>query len=236
MTLLASLIQVAPVAWVEGIETITLRPCDVLVEAGEPVTHLVFPEAGLISVLAAASPSPAAEVEVALLGAGDIIGVAALLANTPSSHRVAVRVGGTAYRVSVLPTLGVLDTCPAARDILLKYAGRTMSDLHAEVAITSRFNVRARLCRRLLQASKLLGTDALAFTHNHLSQALGVRRSTVTVELQELEGEGLIRSTRGVVTIRDAAGLQAQVRDRSDVGEAVVHRTPSLQLVAGARA
>ena len=45
-------------------------------------------------------------------------------------------------------------------------------------------------------------------THDFLALLLGVRRQGVTVALHELEGRGLIRSTRGEVRILDREGLE----------------------------
>ena len=50
--------------------------------------------------------------------------------------------------------------------------------------------------------------DALTVTHDFLALLLGVRRQGVTVALHELEGRGLIRSTRGEIRILDREGLE----------------------------
>jgi DNA-binding transcriptional MocR family regulator len=49
--------------------------------------------------------------------------------------------------------------------------------------------------------------DDLLITHEFLALLLGVRRQGVTVALHELEGRGLIRSTRSHVRILDRDGL-----------------------------
>jgi DNA-binding FadR family transcriptional regulator len=48
---------------------------------------------------------------------------------------------------------------------------------------------------------------SFTITHEFVSVMLGVRRSGVTLAIQILEGKGLIRATRGSVTIVDRAGL-----------------------------
>jgi hypothetical protein len=49
----------------------------------------------------------------------------------------------------------------------------------------------------------------ITITHEFLAVMLGVRRPGVTVALQLLEGRGLIRATRGEITLRDRDGLVA---------------------------
>jgi DNA-binding transcriptional ArsR family regulator len=48
----------------------------------------------------------------------------------------------------------------------------------------------------------------LELTHDFLSIMLAVRRPTVSLALQKLEGMHLIRSDRGCVRVRDRAALQ----------------------------
>jgi hypothetical protein len=62
--------------------------------------------------------------------------------------------------------------------------------------------------------------DAVAVTHEFLALLLGVRRQGVTVALHELEGKGLIRSTRGEVRILDREGLELAVTGFYGVPEA----------------
>ncbi|WP_271565211.1 Crp/Fnr family transcriptional regulator [Bradyrhizobium sp. CCBAU 11386] len=69
-------------------------------------------------------------------------------------------------------------------------------------------SVQARLCRWLLRARDLSGSDQLQFTQEYLGQMLGVRRSSVTVVARTLQAAGLIRYARGKIRILDADGLQ----------------------------
>jgi CRP-like cAMP-binding protein len=49
--------------------------------------------------------------------------------------------------------------------------------------------------------------DSVTITHEFLAIMLGVRRPGVTVALQMLEGQALIRANRGEIIIRDRQGL-----------------------------
>jgi CRP-like cAMP-binding protein len=48
----------------------------------------------------------------------------------------------------------------------------------------------------------------LSLTHKFLSIMLGVQRPGVTIAVQALEHAGLIRATRGVITIVDRKSLE----------------------------
>ena len=65
-----------------------------------------------------------------------------------------------------------------------------------------------------------LDVDELKITHEFLAIMLGVRRPGVTVALNLLERNGLIKSHRGVTTIVDRKGLRRASNGAYGVPEA----------------
>jgi|GEM_PF-5207089 hypothetical protein len=59
------------------------------------------------------------------------------------------------------------------------------------------------------QKSRRETANEMEITHNYIALLVGVRRPGITTALHVLEGEGLIRSTRGIVTIRNRKVLEA---------------------------
>ena len=84
--------------------------------------------------------------------------------------------------------------------------------------------IEERLARWLLMAHDRLDGDAMALTHEFLALMLGVRRPGVTVGLHFLEGKGLIKSTRGVVTVIDRGSLEELADGSYGVPEAEYDR------------
>jgi hypothetical protein len=68
--------------------------------------------------------------------------------------------------------------------------------------------IEARLARWLLMCHDRAASDELSMTHEFLAGMLSVRRPGLTVATHVLEGDGLIRATRGRIVIRDRAGLE----------------------------
>ncbi|MGV1848712.1 Crp/Fnr family transcriptional regulator [Rhizobium sp. L80/93] len=65
------------------------------------------------------------------------------------------------------------------------------------------YSVRERLARWLLMCHDRTDGDNLVLTHEFLAMMLGVRRTGVTEAIQILEGDRLIKATRGHLRILD---------------------------------
>ena len=68
--------------------------------------------------------------------------------------------------------------------------------------------VDARLCRWLLRARDLSGSNQLPFTQEFLAEMLGVQRTSVTTVARTLQEAGLVRYKRGKIEILDVEGLR----------------------------
>jgi Crp-like helix-turn-helix domain len=77
-----------------------------------------------------------------------------------------------------------------------------------------------RLARWLLMCHDRVDGDDIEITHEFMAMMLGVRRAGVTTALHILEGNQLIRSIRGLVTIRDREKLEELADDAYGLPEA----------------
>jgi len=76
-------------------------------------------------------------------------------------------------------------------------------------ACHARHRVQAQCARWLLATRDRVGRDALVLTHDSLAVLLGVRRASVSVALQSLQGAGAIVIHRGMVAVVSPARLRA---------------------------
>ena len=65
-----------------------------------------------------------------------------------------------------------------------------------------------RLALFLVEESRLEGTGVLKITHERIANHLGTAREVVTRMLRYLQGEGMVKLTRGAVELTDLKGLQ----------------------------
>ena len=180
--------------------------------ANQPIRFAYFPEVGLASIVAHSKGGRM--IEVGLIGLEGMTGLSVVMGDDRSANETFVQAEGSGSRISAAKLTQALDKSPSLRGCLLLYVQALLSQT-AQTALTNgRANIEERLARWILMAHDRLDGDELRLTHEFLALMLGVRRPGVTVALHFLEGKGLIRSTRGLVTVLDREGLE-EVADGS---------------------
>ena len=161
------------------LEHIDLERGETLFEPGDPVEHVYFPCAGTIISLMIATANGHA-VEVLSIGCEGAAGGVVSRGLLPAYTHAVAKIGGPSLRISVT-RLQVLQlvACNA---------------LHA---------LEARCARWLLTVEERLGSNELPITQEELAGSLGVQRSYASRVLQNLQAEGMIKMTRGRITIVD---------------------------------
>jgi CRP-like cAMP-binding protein len=96
------------------------------------------------------------------------------------------------------------------RDLASRYTEVLWAESQQTAACNAIHDGSQRLCRWLLQSADCIGSDHLLLTQEYLADMLGVRRTTVTLLAQELQERGVIRYSRGKITILDRKGLEAR--------------------------
>lgn len=180
-----------------------------LARAGASIDRIYFPIDSIL-LIARQTPSDPIPLTVGIVGSEGLVGSAALLASPRWSHDAIVIVPGSVISVAVHDLDAAGTTDPALRDLLLRVVNNQMLQLAQSVVANLGHSVERRLARWLTMLDDRTVGDMIAVTHDQLAQLLNVRRATVTDALHVLEGERLLRSTRGRVQIRDRAGLVAR--------------------------
>ena len=113
---------------------------------------------------------------------------------------------------------------PALRALLLRYAVAFNTQVAQTAACNGRHPVEQRLARWMLMAHDRSEGDEFPMPHEFLALMLGVRRPGVTVATHILEGEGMIRAKRGMITILNREKLRARADGSYGLAEAEYER------------
>lgn len=171
----------------------------------QPVEHCCFIECGVVSVVARTIGGRRAE--VALVGPEGMVSVCVIMGDDRTPHDTCVQIAGSGQRLPVERLRQAIAASPTLRRRLLQYAHSFL----IQTTHTALANGTARICERvarsILMSQDRMGDNELHLTHEVLANALAVRRAGVTDALHELEGLGLIRSTRGQIIVLHRRGL-----------------------------
>jgi len=196
------------------LEPLDLELKDPLYASGDPIEHVYFPIDAVLSVLSRLDGEVA--VEVATVGFEGVSGLPAFLGNARSPHDSLCQIAGAAMRLSTTDLRAFLTVDGALHDLLHCYTQAMMVQLSQNVACNRLHTTEERCARWLLQTRDRVASDEFELTQEFLAQMLGVRRGTVSLTAGVLQQAGVIRYTRGRITVVDVHALHEAACDCYD--------------------
>jgi|ERR1051326_10515 CRP-like cAMP-binding protein len=192
--------------WLDTLEPVRLQPGMVLYEPDETIEHVYFLNGALVSIIS--TNSEGSTVEIGLIGSEGIVGVPAILGGV-APYCAIVQIGGNAFRVRGQRIYAELRRNAFLRDLLLKYTNTFLIQVAQSTLCNCYHTLQQRLSRWLLVARDAVRSDVLLLTHDVIARLLATRRASVTVTAGLMQRAGLIRISRGQITILDGLGLEA---------------------------
>jgi len=191
------------------LERVSLSLGNALYESGSPQGFVYFPTDSIVSLLYVMEDGSSAE--IAIVGNDGVVGMALFMGGETTPSRAVVQSGGYAYRLRA----GVLKSEFARggelQHLLLRYTQALITQM-AQTAVCNRHHsVEQQLCRWLLLSLDRLPSSELSMTQELIANMLGVRREGVTEAARKLQEAGLIRYSRGKITVLDRPKLEARV-------------------------
>jgi CRP-like cAMP-binding protein len=190
----------------EAATNVTLSVRTVLFEPGGPIEAVYFPTDGVVSLVTPLQDGDI--VEVATIGNEGIVGVP-LVPLGALAVRAISQVAGHGLSLDASVFLEWVERSRTFETLVERYTQALFSQIAQAAACNRLHSSEERLSRWLLMSQDRVGSDSFMITQEFLGQMLGARRSTVSVSAGILQRAGLIRYTRGHVTIVDRGGLEA---------------------------
>lgn len=190
------------------LEPVALQADEVLWEAGTPLQYAYFPTTGVVSQVFTSEEGM--EIEVALGARDGLVGVSLVLGDATAAYRAIVCNAGQAYRLRAEVLRWELDQGGGLQRLCLRYAQSLMIRMAQTMVCGRTHSVDQQLCRWLLVNLDYLASSQLARTQEQMADRLGLRRTAISEAAGRLQAVGLIRYSRGRITVLDRAGLEAQ--------------------------
>lgn len=204
--LLAALPDAEWARWSPLLEAVDIPLGHVLYESGGPLAHVYFPIDSIVSLLYVMENGSSAE--IAVVGNEGLVGISLFMGGGTTPSRAVVQTAGRAYRLTAAAMKSEFDRAGPVLHLLLRYTQALITQM-AQTAVCNRHHsLDQQLCRWLLLSLDRLPGNELRMTHELIANMLGVRREGVTEAALRLQATGLIRYSRGHITVLDRRGLE----------------------------
>jgi len=182
----------------------------VIYESGAELKHVYFPAPGcIISMLYVMTDGSSAE--IAVVGNEGMVGIALFMGGGSTPSRALVQSAGMAFQLKADALTREFERHSGLQLLLLRYTQALITQMSQTAVCNRHHTLDQQLCRWLLLSLDRLPTNELSMTQELIANMLGVRREGVTDAAGKLQDRGLIRYSRGRITILDRPGLEAQV-------------------------
>ncbi|MGZ5157799.1 MAG: Crp/Fnr family transcriptional regulator [Caldimonas sp.] len=203
--LLAALPEAEWRRWLPQFEAVDMPLGKVLYESGETLDHVYFPTTAIVSLLYVMENGASAE--IAVVGNEGLVGVSLFMGGESTPSRAVVQSAGSGVRVRAQAIKDEFTRIPVLQ-LLLRYTQALITQM-AQTAVCNRHHsLDQQLCRWLLLSLDRLEGSELVMTQELIANMLGVRREGVTEGALKLQKAGLIRYSRGRITVLDRPGLE----------------------------
>ena len=177
-----------------------------LYESGSRQSHAYFPVTAIVSLLYVTETGQSAEIGV--VGHEGVVGIALFMGGLTTCNRAVVQSAGVGYRLAARAVETELANSPTLLPQVLRYTQALIAQM-AQTAVCNRHHsIDQQLCRWLLMSLDRLDGHELQMTQELIANMLGVRREGVTEAASKLQRAGLIRYSRGHISVLDRAGLE----------------------------
>lgn len=175
-------------------------------EAGGLYSHVYFPTNAIVALLCMMENGASAQ--AAMVGIEGMVGLSHFMGIETSPCCAVVLSAGYAFRLPARVLMHEFERTPAVTRLLLCYTQSLITQVMQSAGCNRLHSIEQQLCRCLLSSLDRLPGDDLVITHEHISRMIGVRREGITEAAGKLQRLGMIRYSRGHITVVDRSALE----------------------------
>lgn len=178
----------------------------VVCEAGGHLEYAYFPEGSVLSLLTVLENGSA--IECANIGREGVFGLFAAMYSRVSFNQCVVQLQGAMVRCPIEALRLEFQRSEHVRNLFVSYSETLLSQVMQSVACNCLHTIEERMCRWLLMMHDRAENEFLTYTHEFLAHMLAANRTSITISARSLQNKGLITYRRGLMQVRDRAGLE----------------------------
>ncbi len=177
-----------------------------LYDKDERIEYVYFVNAAVISLVTHLEDGDS--VEVGMVGNEGMVGLSVAHGDDVAQNHAIVQIADGAMRMKSAILMKEMKRGGRLQSLLMRYSLTLLKQVSQTAACNRNHGLGERLARWLLTCQDRVEGDELRLTQEFIAQMLGTRRSRVSEAAILLQGQGLIRYSRGHITILDRAGLE----------------------------
>lgn len=193
---------------VPSLEKVVLEKGDIVYLTGDDIQYAYFPVEGLLSLVS--TTETGSTIEVAMVGSEGGVGLPVILRSQTITYDVAVQFTTIALKTKAKALQEEFDKGQKLHEFVLRYLNVLFAQISQSIICNRFHTLDAALSRWLLTVQDRIDSDHLELTHETISNTLGVPRTAVTMAAGTLQKAGIIRHSRGKISILDRPGLEAK--------------------------
>ncbi len=177
-----------------------------LISGNGEIEHAYFLNRGMVSLVV--TTGDGRSVEVGVVGREGAVGTSLAVDLKKSPYRAVVQIPGNGVRIHSDAIAAMGASVPEFELLLNRYASVQGMQVAQLAACNRLHEIEQRLARWMLMCHDRIESDMLPMTHEFFAQMLGAGRPSVTLAAGALQKAGIIRYTRGKVSILNRQALE----------------------------
>jgi CRP-like cAMP-binding protein len=188
------------------LEPVELERDQVIYKADQKIRYVYFPESAVVAMIDTLEDG--STVEVGVIGHEGMVGINIFLGSLITPDKAIVQIAGSAMRMKTTDLRKELRFGSPLQRLLLRYTQALLAVISQSVACSQHHTIPQRLSRWLLTMHDYSSSNAFEMSHAHIAAMLGTRREGVTEAAGKLQADGVIRYSRGRISILDETALK----------------------------
>jgi CRP-like cAMP-binding protein len=190
-----------------NLKRVSFEAGQILYRSGERISNVYFPTSAVFSMVTVMHD--VAGVEIDMIGCEGLVGTYLVWGAEETPHQTLCQGAGDAWGIRALSLRACIKKGGHLR-LLMEHHSHVQYVCMSQFIACNRFHTLTQRCARwLLAAHDRVDRNEFSFTQDFLALMLGANRQSVSVVVARLRKAGLIRYSRGRLTIANRKGLKS---------------------------